>query len=65
MDGMYILGDGLAVKPTTFQTDGTLPYGEPARSFTATITGPDKLGLRQTLELFANEQWIADSLDDE
>ena len=33
--------------------------------FTATTTGPDKLGLRQALELFANEQWIPDFLDDE
>jgi len=34
-------------------------------SFTATTTGPDKLGLRQALELFANEQWITGYLDDE
>ena len=33
--------------------------------FTATTTGPDRLGLCQALELFANEQWIPDYLDDE
>ena len=33
--------------------------------FAATTTGPDKLGLCQALELFANEQWIPGFLDDE
>ena len=33
--------------------------------FTATTTGPDKLGLRQALEEFANEQWMLGYLDDE
>ena len=33
--------------------------------FNGTTAGPDKLGLRQTFEEFANSQWIPDFLDDE
>ena len=38
---------------------------ETAMPFTATTAGPDKLGLRKTLEDYANSQWIPDFLDDE
>jgi hypothetical protein len=35
------------------------------RHFTATTEGPNGLGLRELLQRYADEQWVADHMTDE
>ena len=35
------------------------------RAFTATTEGPNRLGLRELLQRYADEQWVADHITDE
>jgi len=35
------------------------------RTFTATTEGPNRLGLRELLQRYANEQWVADQMTPE
>jgi hypothetical protein len=35
------------------------------RTFTATTEGPNRLGLRELLQRYADEQWVANHMTDE
>ena len=39
--------------------------GMPLRTFTGTTEGPNRLGLRELLQRYADEQWVADHMTDE
>jgi hypothetical protein len=45
--------------PAKFEMNNSHPRASTMRTFTATTTGPDRMGLRELLHRYADEKWVA------